>query len=316
MVEDAGVGRRVGARGAADRRLVDVDHLVELLQAPNPLVPARYHPSSMELGMERFREDLLNQTRLAAPRHARDGDEQPEREVHVDSLQVVGSGSLHHHASFRGGPPDERNVDRSATAEVIPRDRVRLGDDGRERPLGDDLAAVLAGAGADVDDVVGRADGVLVVFDDDEGVAEIPEPEERLDEPLVVPLVQPDRRFVEDVEHAHQTRTDLGGQADPLRFATRQGSGASRQGQVVEADVEQKPQAGAYLFHHCLGDGRLAVVECEPLHELLRLPERHVRHLGDPEAVHRHCPGDRVETGSVALVTGDLPHELLVVLPG
>src|SRR5439155_16265947 len=30
--EGAGVGRGVGARGAADRRLVDVDHLVELLQ--------------------------------------------------------------------------------------------------------------------------------------------------------------------------------------------------------------------------------------------------------------------------------------------
>ena len=31
--EQAGVGRRVRARRAADRRLVDVDHLVELLEA-------------------------------------------------------------------------------------------------------------------------------------------------------------------------------------------------------------------------------------------------------------------------------------------
>ena len=31
--EGAGVGRRVGARGAADRRLVDVDHLVEMFEA-------------------------------------------------------------------------------------------------------------------------------------------------------------------------------------------------------------------------------------------------------------------------------------------
>ena len=42
-----------------------------------------------------------------------------------------------------------------------------------ERAGDDDLAAPLAGAGADVDDPVGGADGVLIVFDDDQGVAEI-----------------------------------------------------------------------------------------------------------------------------------------------
>src|SRR3546814_14813131 len=31
--EGAGIGRRVRARGAADRRLIDVDHLVEMLEA-------------------------------------------------------------------------------------------------------------------------------------------------------------------------------------------------------------------------------------------------------------------------------------------
>ncbi len=38
--EGAGVGRRVGARGAADRRLVDVDHLVEMLEAGDLVVLA------------------------------------------------------------------------------------------------------------------------------------------------------------------------------------------------------------------------------------------------------------------------------------
>ncbi len=38
--EGAGVGRGVGARGAADRRLVDVDHLVELLEPGDALARA------------------------------------------------------------------------------------------------------------------------------------------------------------------------------------------------------------------------------------------------------------------------------------
>ena len=86
-------------------------------------------------------------------------------------------------------------------------------------PECDDLAAVLAGARADVDDPVGGADGVLVVLDDDQGVAEVLEPDQRLDQPVVVALVQADRRLVEDVEDADQAGADLGGQPDPLRLA-------------------------------------------------------------------------------------------------
>ena len=41
VVEDAGVGGRVGARRAADGRLVDVDDLVEVVQPGDPGVPAR-----------------------------------------------------------------------------------------------------------------------------------------------------------------------------------------------------------------------------------------------------------------------------------
>ena len=68
------------------------------------------------------------------------------------------------------------------------------------RPLGDHVAAVRAGAGAEVDELVGRADRGLVVLDDDHGVAQVAEPVEGLDQLLVVARVQADRRLVEDVQ--------------------------------------------------------------------------------------------------------------------
>jgi hypothetical protein len=95
-------------------------------------------------------------------------------------------------------------------------------------------AAVLPGTGADVDDVVGDPDGLLVVFDDDQGVAQVAEADQGLDEPLVVPLMEPDRGLVEDVEHPHQTRADLGGEPDPLRLPAGEGGRRPGQGQVVE----------------------------------------------------------------------------------
>ena len=48
-----------------------------------------------------------------------------------------------------------------------------LGEHLLQRALDDDLAAVLARARPDVDDVVGDADGLLVVLDDDHRVAEV-----------------------------------------------------------------------------------------------------------------------------------------------
>ena len=81
------------------------------------------------------------------------------------------------------------------------------------------MAAVLAGARADVDSPVRGLDRVLVVLDDDQGVAQVAQPEQRLDEPAVVALVQPDARLVEHVEDADQPGPDLGGEPDTLRLA-------------------------------------------------------------------------------------------------
>ena len=121
-----------------------------------------------------------------------------------------------------------------------------------------DLAAVLAGARADVDDPVGGGDGVLVVLDDDQRVAEVAQPGEGLDQPVVVALVQPDARLVEDVEHADQPGPDLGGEPDALRLAAGQRAGRAVEAEVVEADVEQEPEPGVDLLDHPLGDLPLA----------------------------------------------------------
>ena len=89
---------------------------------------------------------------------------------------------------------------------------------------GDDLAAAHAGAGAEIDDVVGRPHRVFVVLDDDDRVAQVAQLRERVEQPVVVARVQADRRLVENVEHADQAAADLAGQADALRSRRRRAS--------------------------------------------------------------------------------------------
>ena len=89
------------------------------------------------------------------------------------------------------------------------------------------LTAVLPRARTDVHDPVGGADGFLVVLDHDQRVAQIAQSGEGGQQPVVVPLVQADRRLIEHVEDPDQPGADLGGQPDPLRLTTGQrGRGA------------------------------------------------------------------------------------------
>ena len=156
-------------------------------------------------------------------------------------------------------PPALRDRHRALAAQERAGDRARLGEHGLERAVGDDLAAVLAGPGPDVDDPVGGPDRLLVVLDDEHRVAEVAQPRQGRDELRVVALVEPDRRLVEDVEDAHQGRADLGRQPDPLRLAARQRDARAVERQVVEPDVDQEPEPRDDLLEQLVGDRPLAL---------------------------------------------------------
>ena len=177
------------------------------------------------------------------------------------------------------------------------------------------LAAVLTGAGPDVDDPVGHPDGVLVVLDHDQRVAEVLEAHQRLDQPVVVALVQPDRRLVEDVEHADEAGADLRRQPDALRLAAGQRARGPVEREVVEADVEQEVEALLDLLQHPLGDLLLARRQLEGPQEVRRLVDRQPADLGDALAAqgdrHRH----RLEPASLAGGARHLAHEAFVALP-
>jgi hypothetical protein len=118
--------------------------------------------------------------------------------------------------------------DREFAGQILAGERARIGHDLAGRALGDDLAAMHAGAGADIDHIVGGADGVLVMLDHDHGVAEVAQVLERFQQPVIVALVQADGRLVQHIEHAGQARADLRGQPDALAFAARQRAGGLR----------------------------------------------------------------------------------------
>ena len=316
VVEHAGVGRRVGARGTADRALVDVHDLVQVLHAGDPHVLAWDRARAVQFLHERPVEDVVDQGGLTRAADAGDRDEAAEREADVDVPEVVLLRALDGQLAALGRDAAlVRYLDRLAAGQVrAGHGRLAL-DQLVDRAADDDVAAVLARAGADVDDPVGGADRVLVVFDNDERVTEVPQPEQGVQELLVVALVQADARLVEHVEHADQARADLGGEPDPLRLPACQGRGGTVQRQVVEAHVEEEAKAGVDLLEYEPGDRHVTLGQFQVQQVLRELADRLGAVRGDRLVVDRDREGDRLEARALAGRAGDLAHEAREFLP-
>src|SRR5690348_7966224 len=131
------------------------------------------------------------------------------------------------HAALLDRTPLARRANLHLAREIFPGDRPWRSNDVLHRADGDHLAAVLARARPEIDDVIGRAHRLLVVLDDDDGISEIAQLLEGGDEPRVVALMQADRRLIENVQHAHEPRPDLRRQPNALRLTARERLGRS-----------------------------------------------------------------------------------------
>ncbi len=262
LVEGFDVGDGVGARRAADRRLVNEDDVVEVLRAGERAEEVRRLGLAgawfaVERLHERAVEDLVDERRFARAADTGDAAEEVERDFHVDAAEVVDAGASEAEdfaarlaALFGDG-------DGHAAGEIFASDGPRVGGDLRDRASGEKLAAELAGAGAEVQQVIGGTDDVGIVLDDEDGVAEVAQGVQDADELGGVAGVEADGWLVEYVECADEAAAERGGELDALRFAAGERGGEAVEGEVVEADLVEEVDALADFFEDFAGDFRL-----------------------------------------------------------
>ena len=280
-------------------------------------MPPGHAPGPVEPVGQDLVEDRVDQRGLARAGHAGDGREHAQGEGDGDVLEVVLAGPDHRDLPALDRPaPLRGHLDGAAPGQVVAGEAVGGVEQSRQGAGVDDPPAPLPGARADVDDPVGRADGVLVVLDDNEGVAQVPQALKGLDEAGVVPLVQPDAGLVEHVEDPDQPRADLGGQADALRLPARQGRGAAGQAQVVQADVDEEAQAGVDLGQDAAGDPLDLAGQMQAGQEVAGLAHGQLAQLGDGPVPHAHGQDLGLEARAAAGRAGHLAHVALVALLG
>ena len=144
--------------------------------------------------------------------------------------------------------------DGEPAGEIFASDGAGVGGDFGDGAGGEELAAEFACAGAEVEEVVGGADDVGVVLDDEDGVAEVAQVFEDADELGGVAGVEADGGLVEDVERADEAGAERCGELDALGFAAGEGGAEAVEGEVVEADLVEEVDALADLFEDLAGD--------------------------------------------------------------
>ena len=100
--------------------------------------------------------------------------------------------------------------------------RVPLARSPSTVPSKHDFAAGRAGAGAEIDDVVGDRDRLRLVLHDEHRVALVPQLQQQVVHPLDVMRVQADRGLVEDVGDVGERRAEVADHLGALRLAPGQ----------------------------------------------------------------------------------------------
>ena len=199
---------------------------------------------------------------------------------------------------------------------------VRVRDRLERRPGVHDGAALLAGAGAELEHEVGLAHGGQVVLHHQHGVAEVAEPVQQREQPVGVPRVEADGGLVEHVHRVHQLRAEGVGQGDALGLAAREGARLPVEGEVPEPDVVEVAEPGVELVEDQLRHLLPRRAQRQAPQPAAQLADRAGADVRDGVAAHAHRQRVLVESGALAVGAGErqlvLPQEdadvLLVAL--
>ena len=240
MVEHARVGGRVRARRAPDRRLVDVDDLVDSCRCPSPCGAC---PGAASPGAAGWRPRGTGSRSRAwtCPSPTRPSRRRRRR---AGTRRRSPSGCAARRRGSRSPPlrlaPLRRHRDLPLAGQVLAGERLR-------HPLHLRRACPAATIWPPCSPAPGPRSTMwsaarIVPSSCSTTITVLPRSRSRVEhveQLVVVALVQPDRGLVEDVEHAHEARADLRREPDPLRLAARQRGRRPLQRQVPDADARR-----------------------------------------------------------------------------
>ena len=221
-------------------------------------------------------------------------------------MQIVRRGPAQHQPfpSRRTPPRGHRN--RNLPGEIAASQRVGIGLNLRQHSLGQQLAAKLARARPQVQQMIRRAQHIRVVLHHQDRVPQVAQLFENMNQPRRVPRMQPDRRLIQHIQRANKPRAQRSGQLNALRLAAGERRSQPVQRQVLQAHRIQKTQPLPHFFQNRPGNLLLHRRQFQRRKKLLGMRNGQRRRLADVLAVNPH----RSRLGPAAVARGNpgTPH--------
>lgn len=156
-------------------------------------------------GIRKGRCDSVgNQGALTRSRHAGNDRKRTKLDLGGNVFEVVGAGARDLKAAATGLAALIGNPDHSFAGQISARHRLGTRHDIGRRSRRDYVSAVHARAGAHVDHIVGSTNRILIMLNDDDGIADIAQALKRLDQALVIALMEANRWLVQNVQDTHE----------------------------------------------------------------------------------------------------------------
>ena len=132
-------------------------------------------PGMIQLCRQGFIKHLIHQAGLSGAGDAGDTGKGPQRNGHVDALQIIFPGSPHRQKLSTAGPAAGRDGYFFDPGQVLAGDGTGAGHDILQGPRRHDFTPVHAGPGAYIHDKIRRPHGILVVLHHHQGISQIPQ---------------------------------------------------------------------------------------------------------------------------------------------
>src|SRR5688572_11815059 len=97
---------------------------------------------------------------------------------------------------------------------------------------------MIPGFRPNINQVIGSQHNILIMFYHQNTITNITEISQCIDEPVIIPLMQTNRGFIQNISNPLQLRTDLCGQPDPLRLTTTKRFGTPIKSQVSQSNIQ------------------------------------------------------------------------------
>ena len=169
-----------------------------------------------------------------------------------------------------------------------------------------DVAAIDARPGSHVDDVVGNANHLRVVLDEQHRVASVAQALDGMFHQLDVTVVEASAGLVEDVKHVGKRRVDVFRNLAPLGLAAREGAHGAVETQIAQANLFKGCQTRADSRLQVDGEGRR-----NRLHPFVQPPDAEGTGLGDVQRLplaSRYLAGEHPLVQACAVTVGTGAH--------